>query len=240
MRQVSSIIRAQTRFYDGTLFETADGAPRTGWHATAYADVHAAAALSAARKRAAYDANVWVTVQAQYGIRRIMNRWGAERWTLRGRDGGDVRTGLGILWRHRCYHEEAAALNRIAEQARAWQRTQGRTWMTPVEADVLKWDRYYMQNCQTMLFRQGYAEFAAAPFHTTPQDGDDKTNSIDERRRTAFIAFKLHFHPAKITELLQQIDWVYDLREALDMDGEAPIREDAETANTGRAESAAA
>lgn len=237
--------------YDGTLFEHQDGSARTGWHATKYAALIEIADELKATRRATYTPTAWLTVQAESGIRRLMNEWQAEKTTeyytdRHGNDRRRVRYGLGVLWRHRTYRAEREALNCIAEQAQAWGRSQGRTWLTVTEAEILRWDRYYMQHCQTLEFRQRYPDFAAPPFELAraavanvsrgkywkPKEiavrawanETVRINHIDQRLRAGWIAHKAHFLPAKVTELLQQIDWVYDLREALGMDGDAPTR----------------
>lgn len=217
--------------YDGTLFEHADGTRRCGWYDTSYAKLTQRAEARKRAAEAAYSPEAWVTVQAGAGIRRIMRLWGADKHVeaytdAHGNARERVRFGLGALWKHRAFRAEREALNHIAEQAEAWGRTQGRTWLTPVEAEVLRLDRQYMRHCHTDEFRQRYPGHALTAY------------SLGEREhklRIQWIALRAHFMPAKVTELLQQIDWVYDLREALGMDGDAPIRLENEEREPARA-----
>lgn len=196
--------------YDGTLFEDARGVPYTR-----------------------ENPPPWAVVQYEVGIRRIMSTWQAERWI--DPDTGSVRYGLGELCRHPAMPQEAEALARIETQARAWYRAAGRTYITETEAYVLKYERKYMQECQTPMFRRAYPKFAPPDYRITPQDGEDKTNAIDESLCHKWIEFRTQIPRYLVKDLLANVTCVYELRAALDMDGEAPVQSATERAEANAA-----
>lgn len=118
-----------------------------------------------------------------------------------------------------------------------------RLFLTPHENRIWQLEREYMRQCQTILFRRAYREYAPADYimrwDVPPNEVTFKENKIPPLMRVSWIAVKANADRVMVKAALRNVQYVLELRDMRGLEGFPPVMDLFSYINTYTQQSAA-